>query len=135
MSYSKHNEKPGPERTLACAHHGSWALCQAARYQLSLMFMVAAVSAAAAVTAVHLAVRALVDSEHRLRAERLLARGEHEAGVAGFVHAEVAQVPRLTSPSPTHPLCDQCESLLHAVRRPRMLPVLALLDGHTTRLG
>ena len=58
------------------------------------MFLAAAVSTLAAASAVRLAARALVDGDHRLRPDLLTARGDGEAGVASFVHSEIAQVSR-----------------------------------------
>ena len=66
---------------------------QAARYQLAFMFLAAAAATLAAASAVRLAARAVVDGDHRLRLELLTQRGDGAAGVAGFVHHEVAQVP------------------------------------------
>ena len=56
------------------------------------MFLAAAVSTLAAASVVRLAARALVDADHRLRLDLLVARGDDATGVAGFVHSEVAQV-------------------------------------------
>ena len=47
---------------------------QAARYQVLIIFMIAAATALGAGGAVLLSLRALFDDEHRLRAERLVAR-------------------------------------------------------------
>ena len=79
---------------------------QAARYQMIMMFLIAATTGLGSTSAVYAATATIVDTEHRIRPERLRPRGSRGAKLADKLHDIIVGVRLANSSSdsaPFHP--------------------------------
>ncbi len=65
---------------------------QAARYQIMIMFLIAATTCIAVVGSVYLAVLNIMDRQHRLCSEKILPRSAHGSGVEHWIQAQTVKV-------------------------------------------
>ena len=65
---------------------------QAARYQIMIMFLIAATTCIAVVGSVYLAVLNILDRQHRLCSEKILPRAAAGSGVEHWIQGQTVKV-------------------------------------------
>ena len=68
---------------------------QAARYQIMIMFLIAATTCVAVVGSVYLAVLSIMDRQHRLCSERILPKAAATSGVEHWIQGQIIKVSTL----------------------------------------
>ena len=65
---------------------------QAARYQIMIMFLIAATTCVAVVGSVYLAVLSIMDRQHRLCSEKILPKAAAASGVEHWLQGQAVKV-------------------------------------------